>query len=39
MAMINVLDMAGNNAGDMELNDAIFGIEPNPSRRMCLQDT
>jgi large subunit ribosomal protein L4 len=29
MAMINVLDMAGNNAGDMELNDAIFGIEPN----------
>ena len=29
MANVNVMDMAGNKVGTMELNDAIFGIEPN----------
>ena len=31
MANVNVLDMAGKQVGTMELNDAIFGIEPNKS--------
>ena len=29
MAKIEMLNMAGENAGTLELNDAIFGIEPN----------
>ena len=29
MAKIEMLNMAGENAGSLELNDAIFGIEPN----------
>ena len=29
MSTINVLNMAGKNVGTVELNDAIFGIEPN----------
>ena len=29
MSKISVLDMAGNKVADTELNDAIFGIEPN----------
>ena len=29
MSMIKVLNMAGNQVGEVELNDAIFGIEPN----------
>ena len=29
MSQISVLDMAGNKVADTELNDAIFGIEPN----------
>ena len=29
MAKITMLNMAGETAGDIELNDAIFGIEPN----------
>ena len=29
MAKITMLNMAGEPAGDIELNDAIFGIEPN----------
>ena len=29
MAKIDMLNMAGENAGTIELNDAIFGIEPN----------
>ena len=29
MAKVNVLTMDGQDAGTMELNDAIFGIEPN----------
>ncbi len=31
MSMIKVLNMAGNQVGEVELNDAIFGIEPNMS--------
>ncbi len=29
MATVKVLNMAGNEAGTIELNDAVFGIEPN----------
>lgn len=29
MAKVNVLDMTGKVVGDIELNDAVFGIEPN----------
>ena len=29
MAKITMLNMAGENAGSLELNDAVFGIEPN----------
>ena len=29
MAKVAVLDMAGKNVGEITLNDAIFGIEPN----------
>ena len=29
MAKVNVLTMDGQEAGTIELNDAIFGIEPN----------
>ena len=29
MANINVVDMTGKNVGTIELNDAVFGIEPN----------
>ena len=29
MAKITMLNMAGEKAGSLELNDAIFGIEPN----------
>ena len=29
MANIAVVDMAGKNVGEITLNDAIFGIEPN----------
>ena len=29
MSTINVLNMAGATVGTVELNDAIFGIEPN----------
>ena len=29
MATVNVFDMSGKKTGEMELNDAIFGIEPN----------
>ena len=29
MAKIDMLNMAGSNAGTIELNDAVFGIEPN----------
>ena len=29
MANIDVLDMAGQKVGDIELSDAVFGIEPN----------
>ena len=31
MPKVTVFDMAGNNVSEMELNDAIFGIEPNMS--------
>ena len=31
MSMIKVLNMAGNQVGEVELSDAIFGIEPNMS--------
>lgn len=31
MPKVNVYNMAGNNVGEIELSDAIFGIEPNPS--------
>ena len=31
MPKVPVFDMAGNNVSEMELNDAIFGIEPNMS--------
>ena len=29
MSKINVLDMAGKVVGEIELNDSVFGIEPN----------
>lgn len=29
MAKLQVVDMTGNKVGDIELNDAVFGIEPN----------
>ena len=29
MSKINVLDMAGKVVSEIELNDAVFGIEPN----------
>ena len=29
MAKVNVYDMTGKVVGDIELNDAVFGIEPN----------
>lgn len=30
MPKVNVYDMAGKTVGEMELSDAVFGIEPNP---------
>ena len=29
MAKVNVYDMTGKVVGEIELNDAVFGIEPN----------
>ena len=31
MSKINVVDMAGKVVSELELNDAVFGIEPNKS--------
>lgn len=31
MPKVTVYDMSGNNVGEIELSDAVFGIEPNPS--------
>lgn len=30
MPKVNVLDMSGKNVGEIELSEAVFGIEPNP---------
>ena len=40
MAKTNVYDMSGKVVGEIELNDAVFGIEPNtPSKSISYSAT
>ena len=39
MSKINVLDMAGKVVGEIELNDSVFGIEPNTASCMLMSRT